>query len=97
MGKGGIRYGAGRPARKGKAEASLRLDVRDLARRGYPTDGRIGSWRWTNSYTGEETGSIRYTVNRGAVVLSYALDGEPRTQHVPILLTPCNYGGTRQW
>jgi hypothetical protein len=30
-------------------------------------------------------------------VLSYTLNGEPKTQRVPIQRTPCNYGGTRPW
>ena len=97
MGRGGMRWGAGRPAHKGKAEALMRLDARDLARRGSLVNGCSGTWRWTVKGTGEETGSIGYRVEDGALVLSYSLSGEPKTQHVPILATPCNYGGARTW
>lgn len=97
MGKGGMRYGAGRPAYKGKAEACMRLDVRVWARRGVLAPGCAGSWSWSNSDTGEHTGSIGYRIERGAAVLSYTLNDEPKTQRVPILHTACNYGGTRPW
>jgi hypothetical protein len=97
MGKGGMRWGAGRPASKGKCEASQRIDVREWARRGMLVPGCSGSWRWTNTSTGEETGSIGYCVEQGAVVLSYALNGESKTQRVPLLTTPCNYGNSRPW
>jgi hypothetical protein len=42
MGKGGMRWGAGRPAHKGKAEACMRLDVREWARRGALVPGYSG-------------------------------------------------------
>lgn len=97
MGSGGMRYGAGRPAFKGKAEACMRLDVRHLARRRALAPGSSGSWSWTVTRTGEEVGSIGYRMEAGALVLSYSINGDPRTQRVPILRTPCNYGNTRPW
>jgi len=97
MGRGGMRYGAGRPAFKGKAEACMRLDVRNLARRRALAPGSSGSWSWTVTRTGEEVGSIGYRMEAGALVLSYSINGDPRTQCVPILRTPCNYGNTRPW
>ena len=92
-----MRYGAGRPAHKGKAEACLRLDVRMLAKRGALCPGYAGSWSWSNSHTGEHSGSISYRVETSAVVLSYSINGDPRTQRVPILRTSCHYGNTRPW
>lgn len=97
MGKGGMRWGAGRPAHKGKAEACLRLDVPHLKRRGALRPGASGSWSWTNSSTGEHSGSIGYRTEGQTLVLSYSANGEPRTQRVPILRTSCNYGGVRPW
>lgn len=97
MGTGGMRFGAGRPAYKGKAEACLRLDVRDLARRGLLYAGVSGNWAWSNSRTGERTGTISYSIEEDAAVLTYAIDGEPKVQWVPILRTGCNYGGARPW
>lgn len=75
----------------------MRLDVRDWVRRGILAPGCSGTWSWSNSYTGERTGSIGYSIEEGAAVLSYSLNGEPRRQRVPILRTPCNYGNTRSW
>ncbi len=97
MGKGGMRWGAGRPAEKGKAEDCLRLDVREWHRRGTLVSGYTGSWSWSNSHTGKHAGSIGFRIKRGAVVLDYNLNGEPQVQHVPILHTACTYGGTRPW
>jgi hypothetical protein len=97
MARGGWRYGAGRPGHKGKAEACLRLDVREWARRRTLTPGNCGSWSWSNTLTGEHSGSISYRIENAAAILSYSLNNEPRSQRVPILRTSCNYGGTRPW
>ena len=75
----------------------MRLDVRHLARRRALAPGSSGSWSWTVTGTGEEVGSIGYRMEAGALVLSYSINGDPRTQRVPILRTPCNYGNTRPW
>lgn len=45
----------------------------------------------------KRTGTISYRSEDGAVVLSYLVDGEGRTQRVPILRTLCHYGNTRPW
>lgn len=92
-----MRWGAGRPAYKGKAEACMRVDVRDWARRGTLKPGYQGTWSWSNSQTGEHTGSIGFCIEHDCAVLSYALNGEPRTQRIPMLRTSCNYGGSRPW
>lgn len=97
MGTGGMRCGAGRPAEKGKAEACMRLDVRVWHKRRLLWPGHSGTWSWSNSHTGEQTGSIGYRIEQGAAVLNYTLSGEPRMQRVPILHTACTYGGTRPW
>lgn len=97
MAKGGWRYGAGRPGYRGKAEACMRLDVREWARRGTLAPGCSGTWSWSNSHTGEHTGSIGYRMTDGAAVLSYTLNGDPKTQHVSILRTPCHFGSSRPW
>jgi hypothetical protein len=92
-----MRYGAGRPGWKGKAEACQRIDVRQMKRRGALNAGYSGSWGWHNSATGEPTGSIGFRVNATGLELMYSLNGEPKAQHVPLLQTPCNYGGHRPW
>lgn len=97
MGAGGWRWNAGRPGYKGKAEACQRLDVREWAKRGLLRPGHWGSWSWRNTSTGEPSGSINFAIEAGAAVLRYTLNDEPRIQRVPLLSTPCNYGGTRPW
>lgn len=102
MGTGGMRFGAGRPGWKRKAEQSLALDVRQLARNGLLRPGAF-SWRWTSNY-GERVGSVGVRVADDAerLILSYQwtpYGSEPR--HIECTLrierTPCNYGGTRPW
>lgn len=97
MGKGGLRWGAGRPGHKGKAEACMRVDIRYLRKRGALWDGAAGSLSWSNTSSGETTGSIGYRTEGTTLVLHYSLSGELREQRVPILRTACNYGGSRPW
>lgn len=97
MGTGGMRCGAGRPAWKGKAEACQRIDVRQMKRRGVLHAGYSGTWSWHNASTGEHTGSIGFRVNATGLELTYSLNDERKAQHVPLLRTPCNYGGHRPW
>ena len=79
MGRGGARYNAGRPAYRGKAEHCLRIDVRRMNRRGYLFGGGT-----LNFHVGDEpAGSISYSNGDGSLILSYALNGEARTQRVP--------------
>lgn len=75
----------------------MRLDVRQMARRNDLRAGTWGSWHWHNSYTGEHTGTIGYAIREGELVLSYSINDEPKKQYVPILRTPCTYGGSRPW
>jgi hypothetical protein len=79
-----------------KAEHCLRLDVRALAKRKVLQPGSY-SWRWTNTSSGEERGSIGFSVTAWALTLNYSTNGKPVMQHVPLERTACNYGGTRPW
>jgi hypothetical protein len=97
MGKGGSRYGAGRPGWRLKAEHSLPLDIRTMQRAGGLQDGASGSWRWTNTYTGESAGSISYAVQASGVELRYSVGGDPRRQSIIIERTRCHFGGARPW
>lgn len=98
MGRGGSRYGAGRPPWRAKAEHCLRLDVRELARHKLLAGGTCScTWRWTNTVTSEASGSISLWVTADAVRLNFTTNEQPVQQHVPIVRTACNYGGTRPW
>lgn len=96
MAKGGSRYGAGRPGWRRKAESCLRLDVRDLARRKLLGLGSF-SWTWTNSYTGEQAGSISIRVSGHNLSLNYSANGWPVSQTIGLERTACPFGGFRAW
>lgn len=96
MGTGGMRYGAGRPSWHVKAEHCLRLNIQDLMRRNLLGGGYF-TWRWSNSYTGEEVGSIGIMTTADSARLSFNSVGTPVTQEVRITRTPCHFGGSRPW
>lgn len=97
MGTGGMRLGAGRPGWRRKVEHCLQLDVTRLARQGVLQAGARVGWSWTNTYTGEEMGSIGIKAEGGGLTLGYHLDGKPTRQAIAIERTPCHFGGTRAW
>lgn len=94
--RGGMRYGAGRPARHGKVEQSLTLDVRKLVKAEALTD-RALSWRWTVVDTGEERGSIGIKGSPHRLTLNYTASGVFVSEAIDITRTACNYGGARVW
>lgn len=96
MGRGGERWGAGRPGWRVKAEHCLRLDVRELARRKL-LGGCTFSWRWTNSATDEEVGVVSVSTYPGQVQLSYAVNGMGKAEQITLVTTECNFGGSRPW
>lgn len=96
MAKGGTRYGAGRPGWHRKAESCLRLDVRELARRGMLGGGHFG-WHWTNTRTGERVGSISVWVKQHDMELAYSANDKPVAQTIGLERTPCPFGGSRPW
>lgn len=100
MGKGGVRYGAGRPGYTVKAEHVCRIDVREWARRGYLRGACAFSWSW--HCDGEPAGSIGVRVfGPDALTLEYTatVGGVSRQVAEKLTLhnTPCGYGGRRQW
>lgn len=97
MGRGGMRHNAGRPGWHIKAEHCRRIDARRWQREGILAGGRAGTWAWTDAETGEQLASIGYRSERGTVVLTYNLNDKPVRQWLPILHTPCHFGGLRQW
>ncbi len=98
--RGGWRYGAGRPARHGKAEHYRRIDIRRWAREGFLTQGRYFGWQWQQD--GETVASIGVRVNQpDMLTLIYRWqNGEDwQDETVPIRLakTSCHFGGHRHW
>lgn len=101
MGKGGSRYGAGRPGWRRKCESSLALDIRRIHQKGLLDAGSWFSWHWTTNY-GDKAGSISVRVDTDCVRLNYQwtpYDSDPQqvTCSLRIDKTPCNFGGNRSW
>jgi hypothetical protein len=97
MGRGGSRYGAGRPAQHVKAEHCRQIDARRWQREGIFGDFSAGIWEWRDGETGARRASIGYSGGGSAVVLSYRVNDQPMRQCVSVLRTACNYGGSRAW
>lgn len=96
MGRGGTRWGAGRPGWRAKAEQSLSLDVRVLARRRLLSHC-FYTWRWRNTETGEEVGSIGITAQAGELVIRFRGGDQVVEQRVLLEKTECHFGGARSW
>jgi len=100
MGKGGARFGAGRPAYRVKAEHLQRIAVGDWARQGYLRGACSFSWGWNRG--GVPSGSIGVQVHSADnLTLRYALtqEGVARdvAERITITRTACPYGGARPW
>lgn len=95
-------WGSGRyrTRNRGPFERSLQFDIRVLKQRGEFEPGRCssGTYRW--SLGNEPAGAISYRIDltdpdHGFAVLSFSVDGEPKTQRIAIIAKPCRYGGRR--
>src|SRR4051794_11999805 len=95
MRTGGSRYGAGRPGWRRKCESRLRLDLRQLRRRGHTTAGQDFGWAWFRE--GEEFASIGVRTFADSMLLNYTWtpNGDPIAISCSVSLTqtPCTYGG----
>lgn len=99
---GGSSSGRYRTRNRGTVQAAIRLDIRQMRRRGFLAPGAVTSgvqrWHWTA--TGEESGSVSVTVNltdpaSGFMVVRFTLNGEPRVQEISLDSRPMRYGGRR--
>lgn len=97
MAKGGSRWGAGRPGWHVKGEQCRRLDIRHLHRSGLLRSGRSGEWCWDDSGCHLSFGAVVYSVVEGNLLLVYWMQGIELRQCVPLLFTPCRFGGCRPW
>ncbi len=97
MGRGGSRFGAGRPGWRAKAEQSQALDVRQLHRCGVLKDGLSILWSWRDSHTSQPTASINVSVHSDRIILSYTAWGIPTWQSIRLEHTGCHFGGSRPW
>ena len=101
MGKGGSRFGAGRPSYRAKAEQLQRVDIRDWHRLGRLWAGATFTWSWNRG--GDPSGSIGVQVfGSTSLALQYSItgdDGNKRdaSQTICTAHTPCHYGKERPW
>lgn len=100
MSRGGMRYGAGRPSYKVKAEHLQRVEIGRWHRGGYLRGVQSFTWRW---HRGDEpTGSIGVWVHGAdSLALQYMVDSDDQrrdgSQTIGLAHTACNYGKSRPW
>ena len=100
MSRGGMRYGAGRPSYKVKAEHLLRVEIGRWHRGGYLHAGRSFSWSW---HRGDEPmGNIGVLVHGAdSLALQYMVGSDDQrrdgSQTIRVAHTACNYGKSRPW
>ena len=89
--------------KKDTVEQCRNLDIGDIRRKGFLQPGQTcsGTCRWTNPQ-GEDVASLGYTATGDAIRLYYTIrwrDREPEqiNYEVPVVWTPCNFGGERPW
>lgn len=98
---GGWSSGRYRTRNAGAVEATLRIDMRALRRRGFLKPGCTvsGSWGW--NLRGEACASVCLAVELdepdggGVLRLDYGHAGVSRCDSVSIIAAPCRYGGHR--
>lgn len=99
MGKGGSRYGAGRPASRPQAESYRRLDIRRMAKTGQIKSGHYFGWYWRNE-AGETMANVSCKVSdyveaeNAFLTVSYrwhyggAKEWQSVEKHIPLTTTP---------
>jgi hypothetical protein len=99
MGRGGARYGAGRPGWRRRCESLLSLDVRKLRRHGTLQPGTY-AWGWSRD--GEQYASVGIVVQPESLRLEYTRTpsgGESVAFQCTVRLErmPCRFGGERTY
>tara|TARA_R110002049_G_C9172824_1_gene562134 strand:+ start:3210 stop:3839 length:630 start_codon:yes stop_codon:yes gene_type:complete len=93
-------YGSGRPGWKSKVEDCRSLDVNRLHRAGCLAPGYSGGWQWTRD--GERVANISMHSTSQTLTLEYRVqqnggDWQDVRQPIPLVSTPCGFGGSRPW
>jgi hypothetical protein len=100
MGKGGLRFGAGRPGYRAKADQLCRVNVCDLRKHGRLQSDGAFPWSWSNRGRTVATITIRVIAGQ-TITLTYriTIDDKAEDYSIPVRLLkcPCNYGGSRYW
>ena len=90
MGHGGSRYGAGRRRQWATAEHCKSIDVRHFRRIGALEPGDAGTVYWPDME------GVAISADGDSVKVHPIRPGAT-LQRIPILWTPCNFGGERPW
>jgi len=93
-------YGSGRTNGLPATSEARRVDIRYIRKQGWLYSGAQGSLNWSRG--GEPSGSVTYRISNSTLTLDYNVreynDGwEPVLLDVPLLTTPCRYGGHRYY
>src|SRR5690606_1353401 len=95
-------YGSGPSDNKLDTSEAKRVDVRYMRRHKLLRPGFSGLLSWTRG--GKPNGNIGYSVKHdsSAIILDYKIsekggEWQPMTITVPLEVTPCRYGGARQY
>lgn len=90
MARGGLRYGAGRKATRGKVEATPRIDIRAWARAGMLVPGASGVWGWPGG------AGVAWITEPAALRLgTIGASGQPVRQCITLARVACHLGGFR--
>jgi hypothetical protein len=93
-------FGSGRQSGLPATSEAKRVDIRYLRKMGLMYSGRWGSLSWTRG--GEPGGNVTYRIKGSTFTLDYKVreygdEWEPVVLDVPLLTTPCRYGGHRYY
>jgi hypothetical protein len=96
-GRGGWRFGSGRPGKHIQVEHCRHIDVRLLHRSGMLAGPWIGQWSWREPTTLKTTARIDILVKPPVIQLTYRWQGQLHIDQALLLQTPCRLGGSRPW
>src|SRR5260370_41919231 len=88
---------------RAKADELRQISVYWLKKNGYFHGWKVGSIIWTNSWTGEKNSVLlEGDIHEKVLRLKYTVTHPTReiTDHdfkIPLLSTPCYFGGERYW
>ncbi len=93
-------YGSGRTNGLPATSEARRVDIRYIRKQGWLYSGAQGSLNWSRGK--EPSGNVTYRISNSTLTLDYNVreynEGwEPVLLDVPLLTTPCRYGGHRYY
>ena len=93
-------YGSGRQSGLPTTGGAKRVDIRYIRKQGWLYSGACGSIYWNRG--GTPSGNIAYRIAGDIFTLDYKVrdhadNWEPVVLNVPLLTTPCRYGGHRYY